>query len=61
MYVLRKLSQLLTWLSIRLAVATVAAVSATGFGLLAAPSAHAWLDATIVEIDQSAITPLPTR
>jgi hypothetical protein len=60
-YLFQKLSRLLTWLSIRLAIATVAAISATGFGLLAVPSAHAGLDPTAAEVEHSAPSPLHTR
>jgi len=39
------------WLVNRLAAASVAAVCATGFGLLATPPAHAGLDALVVSDD----------
>jgi hypothetical protein len=60
-YLFKKLSRLLTWLSIRLAIATVAAISAAGFGLLAVPSAHAGLDPTAVQVEHSAPNPLHSR
>jgi hypothetical protein len=39
-------------LAARLAIATVAALSAAGLGMLAAPSAHAGLDGAVVVADQ---------
>jgi hypothetical protein len=57
-YLFGKLARLLMWLSIRLAIATVAAVSAIAFGLLAVPPAHADLgQPTAFEIDHSVSAP----
>jgi hypothetical protein len=61
-HVFQKLSRLLIWLGIRLAIAMVAAVSATGFGLLAVPPAHAGLDEPVrLEQDHQVFSPLPSR
>jgi hypothetical protein len=60
--VFQKLSRLLVWLGIRLAIAMVAALSATGFGLLAVPPAYAGLDEPVwLEQGHQAFSPLPSR
>jgi hypothetical protein len=58
----QKLSGSLSWLGVRLAIAMVAAVSATGFGLLFVPPAHAGLDGYMTHpLESSADSPLPSR
>ena len=61
MYLFHRLNRLLRWLGVRLVIAMVAAVSASGFGLLAVPPAHAGLtEPASFELIHDALSPLPS-